>query len=166
MISIQPFLPPFNKVAKDNVHTHWSMIRSRIIDLTTRHLRKNTCYIASFLRSAYNVMQIIKFIISKYTVFSFVQRTGLVLLLWVIIAMTYNVAGVQVRRHSSDRWKRVKRYNQTSFWKCGHNKCTCITTVTTSSIRNDEFLLLFSGNDAFSETLGSLGSLDSTNENR
>ena len=44
----QPFLPRFNKVTKDNVRTHWSMIRSRIIDLTTHHIRKNTCCILHF----------------------------------------------------------------------------------------------------------------------
>ena len=29
----QPFLPRFNKVTKDNIRTHWSMIRSRIIHM-------------------------------------------------------------------------------------------------------------------------------------
>ena len=35
-------LPRFHKVTKDNEHTHWSMIRSRIIDLMTHHIRKHT----------------------------------------------------------------------------------------------------------------------------
>ena len=41
-------MPRFNKVTKDNVRTHWSMIRSRIIDLTTHHIRNNICCILHF----------------------------------------------------------------------------------------------------------------------
>ena len=60
----RPFLPRFNKVTKDNVLTHWSMIRSRIIDLTTHHIRKNTCCIFHFyeLHTCHANNEILQFI--------------------------------------------------------------------------------------------------------
>ena len=76
----QPFLPRFNKVTKDNVRTHWSMIRSRIIDLTTHHICKNTCCILHFYKlhtchanneilyfEIYNLSRIITFNEHTYT---------------------------------------------------------------------------------------------------
>ena len=88
----QPFLPRFNKVTKDNVCNHWSMIRSRIIDLTTHHIRKNTCCILHFYElitcnanneilyfKIYNLSRIKTFNEHTYTEISFCQKRIVIL---------------------------------------------------------------------------------------